>query len=324
VNLRRSEVIRGIALAMGASAARPLPSYAQGPTPIVADGVITIDTVPLWYGIQQGLFARAALDVNYQRATSGTMATLAVVANSAQVGDTNTLSLLQARVKGIAIEAIAPLSLYDSTTNYIAAVVAKDSPLREARDLNGRVIGSQGAKDMSAMALLAWMDQNGGDSKSVKILELPSSTMAAALAEGRIDAGTLQQPFLSDALASAKVRIFANTYASIGKRFLFGVWIANTAWVAANSEAVRQFARVLLEGQIWANAHRAEAAALTAKYTGIDEQIIVHGGMQGFSSRLIEAQDMQPVIDTAFKYGAIDKRLQAADLISPAVRSPRR
>jgi NitT/TauT family transport system substrate-binding protein len=324
VNLRRSEVIRGIAMAMAASAARPLPSFAQAPTSIVADGVITIDTVPLWYGMQQGLFARAALDVSYQRAASGTIATLAVVASAAQVGDTNTLALLQARVKGIALEAIAPLGLYDSTTNYIAAVVAKDSAFREARDLNGRVIGSQGARDMSAMALLAWIDQNGGDSKSVKILEFPSSSMAAALAEGRIDVATLQQPFLSDALASAKVKILANSYAAIGKRFLFGVWIANSTWATANAEAVRRFARILLDGQLWANSHRTEAAALTAKYTGIDEQVVLHGGMQGFASGFIDPQDMQPVIDTAFKYGAIDKRLQAADLVSPAVRSLRR
>lgn len=322
MKVSRRNVIRTLALASasGTFAANVRPAPAQTRTPIVAGGVITVDTVPLWYGMQQGTFARAGLDVNYQRVTSGTAATLGVVAGSYNVGDTNVLSVLQAKAKSIPIEVIAPLGIYDSTTNYIAAVVRKDSPLQHARDLNGRIIGSQGVKDMSAMALLSWIDQNGGDAKSTKIIEMPSSSIPAALEEGRIDIATLQQPFLAQALGTGKIRIFANSYESLGKRFLLGVWIANSAWAAANPEAVRSFARILLEGQIWANSHHPEAATLASQYTGVDAATILKGGLVPFSPTLIAPQDMEPVIDAAVKFGAIEKRMAASDIISPAVR----
>jgi NitT/TauT family transport system substrate-binding protein len=320
VNVSRRNMICTVALTSSAYASNIGKAEAQNLTPIVAGGVITVDTVPLWYGMQQGTFARSGLDVSYQRVTSGTAATLGVVAGTYNVGDTNLLSVLQAKAKGIPIDAIAPLGIFDSTTNYIAAVVKKDSALQRARDLNGRIIGSQGVKDMSAMALMTWIDQNGGDSKSIKIIELPSSSIPAALEEGRIDVATLQQPFLSQALGAGKIRIFANSYESLGKRFLLGVWVANSAWAAANAEAVRSFVRILLEGQLWANAHHPEAATLASQYTGVDAATILKGGLVPFSQTLITPQDMEPVIEAAVKYGAIDKRIAAIDVVSPVVR----
>lgn len=320
MNLSRRNLIAAVAATTAVQVTNSRSASSQSLTPIVAGGVITVDAAPLWYEMQQGAFTKAGLDVNYQRVTSGSASMLGVVAGSYNVGNTNVLSVLQAKAKGIPIDAIAPTGIYNDTTTYSAVVVRADSPLRTASDLNGKTVGVPSVKDMNAMALSMWMDKNGGDSKSINFLELPISAMPAALEERRIDAATLLQPSLSQALASGKARIFANSYEAISKRFLMGLWVVNSAWAETNPAAVRSFVRVLIAGQIWANAHHAEAAAVAAPYLGVDAQTILKGGMVQWSQTLIRLQDIAPVIDAAYKFGAIDKRIEAIDVVSPAIR----
>ena len=42
-------------------------------------------------------------------------------------------------------------------------LVAKDSPLRSARDLDGKTIGVSGLNDIFSLGVRAWADQHGGD-----------------------------------------------------------------------------------------------------------------------------------------------------------------
>jgi len=60
-------------------------------------------------------------------------------------------------------------------------VVLKTSPIQSGRDLNGKTIGSTSVSDMNSAATLAWIEQTGGDPKSVKVIEVPQSAAAAAL-----------------------------------------------------------------------------------------------------------------------------------------------
>jgi NitT/TauT family transport system substrate-binding protein len=312
--------VRALAVIAALLALLPVAGAAQAPATILVGGVLAEDTTPLWYGIREGLFRRAGLNVEYQRAVNGTAATLGVLGGTYQIADTNSLSVVLAHARNVPLTIVAPTGIYNGTPEFVGAVVRKDSPIRSARDLNGKLIGSPGAKDLNVVALLTWIDQHGGDSKTVKVVEIPYSAMPAALEEGRIDVGTMLQPFLSAALAGGKVQLFANSYEAIAPRFVLGVWVTQPAWADANPDTVRRFARVIREGALWVSAHKTESAELLAQYTGIDAQGIMRGGRETMATSFIEPKDIQPLVDIMVKFQVIDKRFDAAEIISPTVR----
>lgn len=313
--VRRSTVLGGMAAVLA-----PLRVRAQALTPVTISMTNSDAEIPIVYAVKNGLFRRAGLDVVQVPAASGAAATAAVLGGALTITGTNLVTLAAAHVKGIPLEILATGGVFNNTTEFVAAIVKKDAPFQTARDLNGKVVGVASVGDLNAIAIMSWLDQHGGDAKSVRQVELPYSLAAAALDDGRIDIETVVQPFLSQAIASGKVRIFANVYGAIAPRFCFAVWATTASWAAANPEAARSFARVVRESEIYCNAHRAETAPLLAQLAGVDVAQVLRGGRNTFAAAFADPKDLQPLVDAAFKYGAIARNFDVAELISPAVR----
>jgi NitT/TauT family transport system substrate-binding protein len=164
------------------------------------------DVTPLVWGVKSGLFARAGLDVQFERATSGSAVTAAVASGSYDIGKSSLLSLMNAHVKGLPIALIAAGVLYDTKTPYTALLVAKDIPVNSGKDLNGKVVASASLKDLAQLAITSWVDQHGGDSHTLQFVEVPMSAASTALEEHRIYAASVTEPFLDAALGAGKTR----------------------------------------------------------------------------------------------------------------------
>jgi len=282
----------------------------------------TDDATPLLYAIGAGLFRKAGLDLDLQQLASGSAVTQAVIGGSIDIGLSSTLPLILAHVKGVPLQIVAPDGVYLDAAPYAAMVARSDSAFHTGADLNGKTIGVAALKDTGGMASMAWIEQNGGDPTTVKQVEVSYPLTVAALEAGRIDAGSLIQPVLAQALATGKLRIVAKSYSSIAKRFLISAWFARTDYIGANAEAVRRFARVMHDAAAYANAHRDETAVLLNAFTKVDLAVIRQSTRETFADS-IDPADLQPVIDTAAKYKAIDARFDARDLIVPAALPPK-
>lgn len=293
---------------------------AQNLTTLTIGSTSTDDATPILYGIQSGLFRRAGINIDIQKVTSGASGMAAVAGGSLSISGTNSLSMIQAHLKGVPLVMTAPGGLYNATTEFVAAVAKTTNPIRTGRDLNNKVLGVASVGDLNAIALMAWIDTNGGDSKTVKQVEVPYSAIPAALEENRIEVGTLLQPILSAAVDSGRVRIFAKTYDAIAPRFLITAWVTTSAFANANADVIRRFARVMRESEIYCNSHRAETAPMLAAFSGVEPQQVLKGGRDTFAANFLDAKDVQPLIDSAFKYGVIERRFDAAEMFSPVVR----
>jgi NitT/TauT family transport system substrate-binding protein len=311
---------RRVALLALAALGGPRIAAAQPLRSVVVGGVVVEDTVPLWYALANGMFRAAGLSVEVRRIGGGFSAPLGIVAGVYNVVNSNLLSVIVAHARGIPLAVVAFSATYAGVPEYNALLVRKDSLFQTAADLNGRVIGSAGVNDLGSLALHSWMDRHGGDFKTLKIIEVPYSAILAALQENRIDAGATLQPYLSDALASGTARLFADTNGAIAPHFSSSGWIASPAWVDTNGETVRRFARVIHEAQLYCNAHRNQTAPILAQNTGADLSTILRGGRETYAQTVGDPKELQPVIDAAAKYGMIDHRFDAAEIISPVVR----
>jgi len=233
------------------------------------------------------------------------------------------LPAMQGHLRGINFQVVAPAGWYLSESPQLLMLVRKDSTATTGRDLNGKTIASTALKDLSMSAMSAWIDQTGGDSKTVHAIELPNSALLAALDEGRIDAAVFVTPFLDQALASGKVRVLAKAYDAISKRFETAGYITTAEFSAKNQDALRRFARAMHDAAVYTNAHLPETAEIVASYSGIPAAAIAKS-IRATDPEYVDPRNIQPFIDIAAKYGIIERSFPADEIISPAALRPPR
>jgi NitT/TauT family transport system substrate-binding protein len=299
--------------------AAPCPLVAQNASIRIAF-VPVADAAPLKYAIQEGWFDKAGLRVVLDTVGSGSLATVAVVGGAADIGTANILSITVAHQKGIPLVVLAPQAQYDDRAPTTQLLVAVDSPIQSAKDLEGRTIAVAGLHDLLALGVRAWMTRNGADPAKVHFVETVQSTMLAALDAKRIDAFVASEPVLTAAEASGRTRMLAAPFGAIAARFVVDGWFTSAPWLASHRVAATRFAEVMRRATAYTNTHYDEVIPLISSYTSIGPDVLrkMH---QVKGAPALTPDEVQPVIDAAAKYGEIASGFSAADMIfTPGAR----
>ena len=308
-------ITRAQALA-GAAALVAAPRFAgaQGLEKIRLAGVPTDDLTSVYYAIKTGMYAKAGLDVEVVPTSSGTIATTAVIAGTYEIGKGSAIASLVAHLRDLPLVVISNGSLWDPKVPYNLGLVAADSTIKTGADLNGKVGATSALNDLNQLAISAWVDKNGGDSKTMKWVEIPNSASGASLAEHRVDVCALQEPVLSAELAAGKVRVLGPVYSAISDHFVFGVFFCNKDWAAKHSDAIKRWVRTTYDATAYTNAHHAETVAMMSDITKIPAPIIskmarVDNATQATSDPSL----LQPLIEAAAKYKFIPRSFPAKE-----------
>jgi NitT/TauT family transport system substrate-binding protein len=265
-----------------------------------------------FYAKDLGWFEQAGIDVAITTLSNGGALVAAVISGALDVGLSAVGPVAQGFVKGLGVKIIAPAGMSLSTAPTDVTMVALDSPIKTAADLTGKTIAVNGLGNVLMNATQAWLDKNGGNSKSVKWLELPFPAMGAALAAHRVDAATLAEPYVSDAKSVA--RALASPMDAIAPTIPATTWFANGSWLQQQPAIAAKVVDVLRRAAIWANAHPKEAADILVRYTPIKPETIAVMTRSTFGVDVVPSQ-IQVLIDTGVKYGVVDHPLKASDLI---------
>jgi NitT/TauT family transport system substrate-binding protein len=317
--MRRGEATRTLAamaigLAAGRIGARRIDA-AGLPAITVASLMNDTGTAAL-YAMHAGLFKKAGLDVQLEMMTSGAAAAAAVAGGSAQFGLSSLITILTAHDRGIPFTLVAPAGVVTPDVPYSQFVVRKASTLKTARDLAGKTLGTPALKDLDTIAIMNWVDKNGGDSTSLKFLEIPAAVAVPALQEGRIDGVDLNTPTLTRALDGGNVRVMAQVFDAIAPRFSNTAWFGTIDYTSKNPDIVTRFARAMAESSAYCNAHHADTVPLVAENAKIEEAVVAKMTRITFGDAL-RPNEIQPLIDVAVKYKAISQPFDARDIISP-------
>jgi len=308
--LSRSHVLAGVA---AAAALGPRAIGAQTLQRIRFGGVPTDDMTPIYYAIKNGLYEKAGLQVEVVPTASGTIATTAVVSGAYEMGKGSLIASLVAHLRGLPLVVVANGSIWDPKVPFNLALVAADSPIKTGADLNGKIGAAAGLNDLNQLVIQAWVDKHGGDSKTMKWVEIPNSAAGEAVALHRIDVCALQEPQLSAELAGGKVRALAPVYSAVSDHFCFGVFFANADWAAKNTDAIKRWVRVTYEATTYTNAHHAETVEMMAEVTKIQPAVIAKMARVANATSSDPAL-LQPLIDAAAKYKNIDHAFPAKEL----------
>lgn len=263
---------------------------------------------------ESGAFARAGLDVTIQKANSGSAVAAAVAGKALDIGKSNIFSVVTAHAKGLPFVIVAPAGFYDGNRNAAPLCVAVNSPFKTAADLNGKTMGAPGLDDLTVITVRGWVDKRGGDSSTIKFVEMPNASIAASIASGRIDMGVLEEPSLSNAIAKGQVKFFCDPMISIAPRFIWAAFYATREYATANLDIVRAFRKAIVESQAYINTHHAQTVDALARFTGMDPAMISTMPRATLGTSLSDAL-VQPVIDVAAAYKVIPERFSAASMI---------
>ena len=298
------------------------PVAAQPALQIIKVAAIPSDIAgEIYYAKELGFFKKYGYDVEITPITNGAAISAAVASGAVDVGFSNVISLAIAHERGIPFTILAPAELHQP--NVVTAgilTVKKDGPIKSAKDLNGKTIAVNGLRNIADAGVRAWVDKNGGDSKTLIFTEMPFPQMPAAVSTGRIDAASIDGA--NEAVLTkpdTDLRRLGNVFDAVSPHFAPATWFSTTTWTDAHPDEAKMFVAVMAQAAAWGNANHDKSADILAKYLNKSAADINAVTRAAYVSKL-SPDLIQPSLDVALKYGIIKSPIAAPAMISPLSR----
>ena len=312
--MRRTDFVAGLpALALTAGSQNI--ARAAGNVSLQVGVPLADATSQFFYAQDRGMFKAAGIDVTISVLQNSGAMDSAVSSGAIDIAASSVAVVANAVQRGFPLRFIGTGCVYTSGSPPTSEiVVASDSPVRSAADLNGKVVAVNGLKDITQIAVQAWLDKNGADLSSIKFVEIPFGTMALALGDGRVAAANLPNSYI--ARAKDKVRVLGNAQGAVSDHYLIIGWVATETWLQKNADLAKRVVGILAQSAAWANGHPKDSAQILSPYLKITPDEIQSVPRAIFDDRpRMNPALVQPVIEAAVKYGAVARSMPAANLI---------
>jgi NitT/TauT family transport system substrate-binding protein len=315
----RSPRRHALAAIAGIVGAAPALVRAQGLTTIRVGGPPAEQALPLFYANRAGLFERAGMKLELSSGASGAATAAAVAAGGLDIGLSSMLAIILGHAHNIPLTIVAPSGIF-VPESAAGLIVMSDSPLRVAKDFNGKTIAAAAVNDINSLGLWTWMDKNGGDSSTVKVVEIPQSAQPAALEQGRVDGITVSNPVFTVAMATGKMRFIVNIWNSMAPRLLLVCWFSTLDWVQRNRTVAERFGQVIAAAATYCNTHVPETVEDLVALSHLDRNLVMQM-KRTLQAPTVRADEIQPMIDTAAKYKLLTKTFPASEIIAPTAQT---
>lgn len=289
------------------------PGRAQGTPGIRIAASLTDPYMGPYYAREQGFYQKAGLNVEVLTQPTVAAAVNAVAANAADCAQGDLIQISNGLVRGLDFTVFAGGGIQRPTAApSLALAVLKDSPIRTAHDLEGKSIGVVTLNSLSQIATQEWIRKSGADPAKVRFIELLFPTMPGALQRNLVSAAVAVEPFLTG--GDVPLRVLENIYNDIAP-FYLGCWVSTRTWLRQNRDVARRLISVIYDTARWANTHQDDTAAIIAKYTRYTVEDMKKGTRADYATSLEPAM-MKPILEDAYRFGAISKPVTTNDLIT--------
>lgn len=279
-----------------------------------------VDNAALFMAMDKGFFKTEGLQLETVPLAGGAPIINGVTSGDLQFGWSNVISLYQAHAEGFDFKLVAGGATNVKTKNESHAIqVAKNSPIKTAKDLEGKTVAANTLNNIVHLMAMAWVDRNGGSSSKVKFVELPFPQMEAALSAGKVDAISVHEPFATAAIEKGNVRLLAQPWGDVLPKFLIASWFASEKWIAKNRDTAQAFIRAIDRGIDAIQADPQGSRAAMVKWAGLSPELAGKIGLPVFEKGISE-KDIQATIDLTRKYKLISKDIKASSVISDLLR----
>lgn len=317
--------IRHVAVAGLVATALVLSACGGSSSDEAADSDASKDRTELQVGLGRGVFqapmktaafADAGFDLTEKEVTSGAVAVPLLLNGQLQFSEADTVGALTAISKGVPLTIVGAVTSTAATPekDSQAILVAKKSTSATAADLNGKKLGVNAIGGAAQIAAAAAIDKLGGDSASIKFVELPPNSMVESTKKGTVDAVVTSR---SDSEAEGLKSIIAPTAEGMPSAPLI-VWITSKKYAADNPEIVKRFAAAAKA----ANQQLVDDPELVRKVTvdsatvDVSPELAKKLVLAQFEPTTVQADRLQTVVDLMVKYKVIKESIDASTVLA--------
>jgi NitT/TauT family transport system substrate-binding protein len=306
---RALQLLAGTGAAVAAS-----PAAAQYLITIRVGTFASESTGSIFYAQDQGFLAKHGLTADINLSTGGAALIPAIIGGTLDMGEADVVTLALAHDKGLPFQFIAPGELHSNKYPTLAVVV-KDPALKSGKDFNGKTLASNVSRGFGSLVTNVWIDNNGGDSKTVKWIEFPFPGLSAALQRGTIDGYCAPEPFVDLGIKDGGHLVLLEKN-PVADPIIQGGWFVTKDFVKQHPSICNAFNLAIREANDWANQNPDAAAAIISKYSKVPLNVLTSMKMRGEYQAKFTPATMQPLIDAAAKYGYIKARFPVSDIIA--------
>jgi NitT/TauT family transport system substrate-binding protein len=273
-------------------------------------------SAPLFLGIEKGFFEKEGLRIKPDVLVSGPEAVTTVVSGENPIGFSSSVPLLIARSQGLPVRIISPgeLAGADAAHAGSAVVVRKDSPIKTAKDLEGKTIGVVALKDIGDVTIKEALSKKGADPDKLEFVEIPFPEMNAAIDKKTVDAGWVVEPFTSQAKAGG-ARVITYNYVETAPDITVAAYFTTEKFEKEDPDTVDKFARAMGQSLEYAQTHEAEVRKIIPTYTQIPPAAAKVMVLPNWAPDLNRPK-LQLLLDLSDKYGLLEQKPSLDDLIA--------
>lgn len=272
-----------------------------------------IDNVGVHIGIEHGVFRAVGLTVTAPLFASSEQAGAAFTSGALDVGFANYVTMLQRVDAGSDLKIISEGTVGRSGVQ--AVLVASDSPISRARDLEGRKVAVHLLKNVQPLMLNAVMRADGGDPAKIEYLAMPFQNMVTAVKSGKVDAAAFSEPFTTQALTAHGFRIVTDLATGPTEDWPTAGYYVKAEWLAKYPRTAAVFQQALSRAQGLAG-ERANVERVLQTLGKLDQKTTAAITMAEFPTS-VSAARIQRVIDQMKEQGLLTRDLKAVDLTLP-------
>jgi NitT/TauT family transport system substrate-binding protein len=306
---------RQFLMAMAVLSAPPLlaacASEAASPTTLRVGVLPIVGAAPLTLAVEQGLFAAGGLTVTTEPVQSGAVAIPALVAGDLDVLFSNHVSTIAARAQNLDVVIIAEASR--ARPDNFAVVTLPDSPVQRPAELAGRTVGVNALNNIAHLTVSAVLDAEGIGPGQLTFVEIPFPDMSNALANGRVDAAFLPEPFLSEARRTLSVRTILDPCSGPTADLPIDGYVVTSRFADENPDMVRGFRDALVEAQRRC-ADRSVLEPLLVSSARVAPETAARISESAYPTSTDPAQ-IQRVADLMLRFGALTEPVDVGRLV---------
>src|SRR5699024_8217740 len=280
-------------------------------------GVIpAIAFAPVYIAIEQGYFEDENINVETQEMQNAAAIAPAVINGQLQFGTAATSPIVAAQVEGLPLVAVAGMSENSETSNDGAIVVDENSTIDSPRDLEGATVAINGVATLPHVALQEAISKDGGDPTKTDFVVMGFPEMPGALAEGRVDAAALTEPFTSAALGNGGKILTRAYFDAFMDNAPISMLFTATPFVENNPEVVNGVQRAI-DRAVEDALHDPELVAeVMTKHGGIDPDAFDTMVLPPYQAQ-IHAEGLTQISEVMVQYGYISEPLDGHGMVLP-------
>jgi NitT/TauT family transport system substrate-binding protein len=298
-------------------------------------GVVpAMDSAGFFIALQDGLFAREGLTINYSPAASSETAIGQQLNGKLDISAGNYVSYIEAATEGDPLEIISEGSITQAGAQTILTMPSEH--INTLSQLKGKLIGVNGPQNIDYLLDESVLQQNGINPKSVAFPNgkdaasapfkdggaIPFPDMASLLASGKLAAATMAEPFASIAEQQYGAVPLVDLNQGATNDFPIEGYVVTKQWAQDNPNTLKRFLAALSVGQEISDTDRQAVEQAFETLNGAANGQVSPGiaavmALDTYPIGIDKIQ-IQRVADVMYQFGLLKSQFSVASMLMPS------